>query len=211
MFRTDKATLLLPIWYEDDAQFVPGQLAAPGATIDVASVPETAFAYEVTTTRITPLSSEPIPGGRKVKLPAFDTTAAIIVTSDSSLIADLKRKMETLQAQSARNWIELAKAKLNRVQIADDELTKLGAGQPDAPQLLAQARANIQKAEGIFPGDAPTGRSRWHVKLASGSRRTLRMSCSFASDSTKQRDTAKRQCSGCVFCRRHIGRQRPIA
>lgn len=154
VFRTDKATLLLPIWYEDDAQFVPGQLAAPGATIDVASVPETAFAYEVTTTRITPLSSEPIPGGRKVKLPAFDTTAAIIVTSDSSLIADLKRKMETLQAQSARNWIELAKAKLNRVQIADDELTKLGAGQPDAPQLLAQARANIQKAEGIFPGDA---------------------------------------------------------
>ena len=154
VFRTDKATLLLPIWYEDGAQFVPGQLAAPGATIDVASVPETAFAYEVTTTRIAPLISEPIPGGRQVKLPAFDMTAAIIVTSDPSVIADLKRKMETMQAQSARNWIELAKAKLNRVRIADDELTKLGAGQPDAPHLLAQARANIQKAEGIFPGDA---------------------------------------------------------
>ncbi len=154
VFRTDKATLLLPIWYEDDAQFVPGQLAAPGATIDVASVPETAFAYEVTTTRIAPLTSEPIPGGRRVKLPAFDTTAAIIVTSDPSVIADLKRKMENLQAQSARNWIELAKAKLNRVRIADDELTKLGVGQPDAPKLLAQARGMIQKAEGIFPGDA---------------------------------------------------------
>lgn len=154
VFRTDKATLLLPIWYEADAQFVPGQLAAPGATIDVASVPETAFAYEVTTTRIASLTSEPIPGGRRVKLPAFDTTAAIIVTSDPSVIADLKRKMETTQAQSARNWIELAKAKLNRVRIADDELTKLGAGQPDAPQLLAQARGLIQKAEGIFPGDA---------------------------------------------------------
>ncbi len=154
VFRTEKATLLMPIWYEDDAQFVPGQLAAPGATIDVASVPETAFAYEITTTRIASLTSEPIAGGRRVKLPAFDTTAAIIVTSDPSVIADLKRKMESLQAQSARNWIELAKAKLNRVRIADDELTKLGAGQPDAPQLLAQARANIQKAEGIFPGDA---------------------------------------------------------
>ena len=47
----------------------------------------------------------------------------------------------------------MAKEKLNRVRIADDVLTKLGAGQPDAPQLLAQARANIQKAEGIFPGD----------------------------------------------------------
>lgn len=154
VFRNDRAILLLPIWYEDDAQFVPGKLAAPGATIDVASVPDTASAWEVTTTRIASLTSEPIPGGRRVKLPTFDTTAAIIVTSDHSIIADLKRKMETMQAQSARNWIELAKAKLNRVRIADDELTKLGAGQPDAPQLLAQARGLIQKAEGIFPGDA---------------------------------------------------------
>lgn len=154
VFRNDKATLLLPIWYENDAQFVPGKLAAPGATIDVASVPDTASAWEVTTTRVASLTSEPIPGGRRVKLPTFDTTAAIIVTSDHSLIAELKRKMETMQAQSARNWIELAKAKLNRVRIADDELTKFGAGQPDAPQLLAQARSMIQKAEGIFPGDA---------------------------------------------------------
>ena len=153
VFRNDKATLLLPIWYEDDAQFVPGQLAAPGATIDVASIPDTAQAWEVTTTRVTSLTSEPIPGGRQIKLPAFDMTAAIIVTSDHSVIDELKRRMETMQARSARNWIELAKAKLNRVRIADDELTKLGAGQPDAPQLLAQARGYIQKAEGIFPGD----------------------------------------------------------
>ena len=154
VFRTDKATLLLPIWYENDAQFVPGKLAAPGATIDVSSVPDTAQAWEVTTTRIASLTSEPIPGGRRVNLPAFDTTAAVIVTSDPNVIADLRRKMETMQAQSARNWIEMAKEKLNRVRIADDELTKLGAGQPDAPQLLAQARGMIQKAEGIFPGDA---------------------------------------------------------
>ena len=81
-------------------------------------------------------------------------TAAIIVTSDPNVITELRRKMETMQAQSTRNWIEMAKAKLNRVRIADDVLTKLGAGQPDAPQLLAQARSMIQKAEGIFPGDA---------------------------------------------------------
>ncbi len=154
VFRTDKATLLLPIWYENDAQFVPGQLAAPGATIDVASVSDTASAWEVTTTRVVNLSSEPIPGGRRVKLPAFDTTTAIVVTSDRSVIDDLKRKMEAMQAQSARNWMELAKAKLNRVRIADDVLTKLGAGQPDAPLLLDQARRLIQEAESIFPGEA---------------------------------------------------------
>ncbi|MBC7817531.1 MAG: hypothetical protein IAG10_11620, partial [Planctomycetaceae bacterium] len=81
-------------------------------------------------------------------------TTAIVVTSDLSVIADLKRKMEAMQAQSARNWLELAKAKLNRVRIADDELTKLGAGQPDAPQLLDRARRLIQEAESIFPGEA---------------------------------------------------------
>ncbi len=154
VFRTDKATLLLPIWYENDAQFVPGQLAASGATIDVASVSDTASAWEVTTTRVVNLPSEPIPGGRRVKLPSFDTTTAIVVTSDLSVIADLKRKMEAMQAQSARNWLELAKAKLNRVRIADDELTKLGAGQPDAPKLLDRARRLIQEAESIFPAEA---------------------------------------------------------
>ena len=154
VFRTDKATLLLPIWYENDAQFVPGKLAAPGATIDVSSVPDTAQAWEVTTTSVESVESKPIPGGRRVTLKEFDMTAAIIVTSDPNLIADLRRKMETMQAQSTRNWIEMAKAKLNRVRIADDALTKLGAGQPDAPQLLAYARSRIQKAEGIFPGDA---------------------------------------------------------
>lgn len=153
VFRNDKGTLLLPIWYENDAQFVPGKLAAPGATIDVASVPDTASAWEVTTTRVESLPSEPIPGGRRVKLRMFDTTAAIIVTSDPNVVAELRRKMETMQAQSARHWIELAKAKLNRVRIADDELTKLGAGQPDAPQLLTHARSLIQKAESLFPGD----------------------------------------------------------
>ena len=154
VFRTDKATLLLPIWYENDAQFVPGQLAAPGATIDVASVSDTASAWEVTTTRVINLSSEPIPGGRRVKLPTFDTATAIVVTSDLSVIDNLRRKMEAMQAQSARNWMELAKAKLNRVRIADDVLTKLGAGQPDAPQLLDRARRLIQDAESIFPGEA---------------------------------------------------------
>lgn len=152
VFRTEKATLLLPIWYENDAQFVPGQLAAPGATIDVSSVPDTASAWEVTTTSISSLRSEPIPGGRRVTLPTFDTTAAIVVTSDRSVIDQLRYKMELIQAESARHWIDLAKAKLNRVRIADEELTKLGAAQPDAPQLLARASSLIQTAENLYPG-----------------------------------------------------------
>ncbi len=154
VFRTNNATLLLPIWYEHDAQFVPGKMAAPGATIDVASVPDTAQAWEVTTTRIVNLPSEPIPGGRRIRLPQFDMTAAIVVTSDRSVVENLKRKMESMQAQSARVQIDLAKAKFNRVRIADDVLTKLGVGLTDAPQLLAQARRLLQTAESSFPAEA---------------------------------------------------------
>lgn len=154
VFRTNNATLLLPIWYEHDAQFVPGKMAAPGATIEVASVPDTAQAWEVTTTRIVNLPSEPIPGGRRIRLPQFDMTAAIVVTSDRKVVESLRRKMELMQAQSARVQIDLAKAKLNRVRIADEELTKQGVGLTDAPQLLAQARRLLQDAESRFPAEA---------------------------------------------------------
>lgn len=167
VFRSDKALLLLPVWYEQDAQFVPGQLTAPGATIDVSSVPDTASAWEVSTTHITNLPSEPIPGGRRIRLPRFDTTAAIVVTSDQSVIQNLRRKMEAIQAESTHLWIELAKAKLNRVRIADDELTKQGVGLSDAPQLLNRARDLIQRAETSFPAEALT---RIKTQQAAGSK-----------------------------------------
>ena len=49
LLRSDHGQLLLPVWYQRDMQFVPGQMVARDVTIVVPLVPDTAHAFEVTT------------------------------------------------------------------------------------------------------------------------------------------------------------------
>ncbi len=147
IFRTDYGTLLLPIWYDREAQFVPGQMAANDAGIVVPFRDDSASAWEISTTAIRKLTYTRPPGGKRIVLKKFDQTAAVVITSDRNLIAQLRRKMETLAEPSAKFSIELAKAKLERVTKVDAELQSLGAGQPDAPQILTRSQQLIEFAE----------------------------------------------------------------
>lgn len=147
LLRSDHGLLLLPVWYQRDTQFVPGQMVARDVTIVVPQVPDTAHAFEVTTTRIRSLETQRVTGGMRITLPRFDQTAAVVFTSDTNLKSILEDEMRTMRATSARVSIELAKAKLTRVTAVDAELRSLGVGQPDAPQWIAQAQARVQDAQ----------------------------------------------------------------
>ena len=167
--NTDYGTLILPIWYETGAQFVPGQMAAQTATIVVPQVPETASVFAVSTTKIQALRSERVEGGTKITLENFDQTAAIAITSDRNWKAKFERRMEKHQADSARVAIELAKAKIDRVRRVDAELEKLGVGQRKSPyllreasQLIADAEAAYRQAEAEERNDAITFREGYH-------------------------------------------------
>ncbi len=149
VLETNFGLLLLPVWYQDDAQFVPGKLVAHDATIVVPGVANTDSAWEVTTTKIENLNSERVAGGIKITLKKFDQTAAVVITSDRNLIAMLRRKMESMQAKSTRVTIKLAQRKLERVSLVDEELKALGVTQPDGPQLLAAARESLRQAEAV--------------------------------------------------------------
>lgn len=146
VIRSDYGTLLLPIWYDREAQFVPGQMAANDASIVVPFRDQTASAWEVTPTKIRSLPHKPTTGGKLITLNKFDQTAAVIITSDRELIDRLKAKQETLAEPSARISVDLAKAKLERVTKVDAELQSLGVGQPDAPQILARSRRLVEDA-----------------------------------------------------------------
>ncbi len=147
IIRSDYGTLLLPIWYDREAQFVPGQMAANDAVIVVPGVDQTASAWEISPTGIRSLGRERVSGGLKITLKKFDQTAAVIVTSDRELIAKLRQKIETLGETSARVSVALSKQKLDRVTKVDAELQSLGVNQPDAPQILARSEQLVGFAE----------------------------------------------------------------
>lgn len=142
--------LLLPVWYGDGAQYVPGQLAANNAKIIVPGVPTSSSAWEVSTTGIHNLNPKPMTGGRQITLEKFDLTSAVIFTSNHELIAALRQKMESLREKSAQTCLELARAKLERVIDVDRALHQLGVGQSDAPQIFAAAHVEIDKAQTAF-------------------------------------------------------------
>ncbi len=135
-------TLLLGSWFEKDAQFVPGQMAADDVQIIVPGIKETAKVWEVTTTEIRSLMTDrnAFPGGTLIRLPRFELTTAIVISSNLSLGADLRRRMFEMQAESATCIVQLARAKLKRVEGVVVELQALGRAQPDVDRMLKKAR-----------------------------------------------------------------------
>lgn len=148
LIRTEAGVLLLPMWLEENSQFVPGQLASNSATIVVPGGGETATAWQISTTgRVQNLNRETIAGGIRIVIPKFDQTAAILVTSDPSIVDQINQRVAATEERSATVAVELCRLKLERVLRIDQQLQQLGVGQPDSRQLLGQAKLQYEMAE----------------------------------------------------------------
>lgn len=142
LLESDFGMLLLASWSEPHSQYVPGQMAASDVQFIVEGIKETSKAWLVTSTEIRPLETNrnAEPGGTLIQVPQFDVTAAIVISSDLSLGDDLRRRMLEIQADSATCIVQLARAKLQRVEDVIGELRSLGHAQPDADRMLKTAR-----------------------------------------------------------------------
>ncbi|MDB5343616.1 MAG: hypothetical protein JWP89_1993 [Schlesneria sp.] len=148
LIRSELGALLLPMWLEGNSQYVPAALSAQTATIIVPGGGETATAWQLTTTgRVQPLNRETVAGGLKVVVQKFDQTAAILVTSDPSVIDQINQKVSAIQERSATVTVELCHLKLERVRKIDQQLHQLGVGNAESRQLLGQAKLHADMAE----------------------------------------------------------------
>lgn len=147
VIRSEFGTLLLPVWYETNAQFVPAKSAAHNAEVVVHGISESASAWLITTTGITGLVQERVTGGLRITIPRFDQTAAVVLTTNRLLIEQLRKRVRKMAPLSAQLSVKLARAKLKRVRQVDAELSALGTRQPDAPQLLHRAGWMLGQAE----------------------------------------------------------------
>lgn len=146
LLESDFGTLLLGTWFEPGSQFSPGRMAANDVQIVVPGIKETAKAFAVTTTEIQPLVTDrnAVPGGTLIQLPQFSETIAIVISSDLSLGADMRRRMREIQAASATCIVQLARAKLQRVEGVVTELKTLGHAQPDVERMIKKARQLVE-------------------------------------------------------------------
>ena len=149
LFRSDRGALLLPLWLDNTAQFVPGPMSALNVSIVVPGAGETAAAWEITTTgQLRYLEREQALGGVKIKLPRFDQTAAVLVTANATIIDELNQKILSIQEQSAQGIVELAKLKMERIRQVHSSLPSEAVRHPeDARRLLGTAKLHLNESE----------------------------------------------------------------
>jgi hypothetical protein len=148
VLRVDsRAILVLPIWYDEEALFVPGQMTANDARIKVPDVGEAARAWEISTTRIEELRTERVAGGTEITLKKFDMTTAILFTPDEAIVQRLREQISQVAEGSAYVCMELSRAKYNRVVDVDRKLRAMQRVQSDSAYLLTEARSRLAQAE----------------------------------------------------------------
>ena len=138
--------LLIPLWYQEGSQFVPGQMTHPKLEITIPGIQDTATIWEVSTTQVRSLPKRQGPGGTKVVLENFDQVVVLMISTDPNWGRILRRQIEQIQSRSASLWLSLAAEKLARVKTVDRELQRLGVGLPEADRLLRQAETLVKLA-----------------------------------------------------------------
>lgn len=149
VLRCDAGLLILPQWLEPDGQYQPGPMAAVDVHILLRGIGEVTHAWEVTTTGIQPheLKVDEASGGTEITIARLDQLAAIIIPMDPSVVDELRREVAGIRETAAAAWVELAQAKLERVQSVHDVLQELAPKRvADGDYILAEARRELKTA-----------------------------------------------------------------
>jgi hypothetical protein len=150
VLRSEKATLVLPIWMGAGGQCVPGQSSSAAVEITVPHIPDSCQCWEVSPGDLHSLRWERVVGGTKVTLREFSMTAALVFTSDLGANGIVVRFQDHQRrvAKTASQWaIAQAQEELKKVEQVDNELNKLGHKLPDEAQLLEKCRGYLETAE----------------------------------------------------------------
>ena len=140
--------LVIPVWYEDGAQFQPGQMAAQDVSLLVRQAGTFSRPWQVTTTSVKSLEYEVVAGGMLVKLPAIDQQAFIVITTDMRLEENLMQRIRMIRKRCGSLWVALARAKQERVAATHAQIERTGAPRiPDAHQLISSAAQMTEQAQ----------------------------------------------------------------
>ncbi len=146
VIRSDDGLLVLPVWYEENEQCVPGPQVAKGVRMLLKG--DIWQAWEVTPVGVTQSNLEVSwpAGGTEIYLKEFDQQSVILITSKPSVIERLQRECRQIRDDSARSMVSLAALKFERVQGVHDELVSLDQSVSQAELSLRQAYSYLETA-----------------------------------------------------------------
>ncbi|HEY7315327.1 MAG TPA: hypothetical protein VH643_38705 [Gemmataceae bacterium] len=149
VLRSEKATLVLPIWMGPGSQYVPSQGHAARLKLKV-PVPENYVAWEISPGRFRSYPSRPVLGGKEIILENFNLTTAIVFTADvigpTSLVARFQNQQRIMRKDAAQWTHDQAQEELVKVATVHEELKKLGKKLNDGDDLLNTAREWLEKS-----------------------------------------------------------------
>ena len=102
-----KGALLLVGDFASGAQFQPGQLATDKLVV-TPILPESAQAFQITPGEIKFLKPERVPGGTRLTLEEFDTTALVLCTGDLAIYERIRAAIDAVRPQAVGLAIEQA-------------------------------------------------------------------------------------------------------
>lgn len=144
VLRNDRGVIVMPVWYGSGSQFVAGQAAMSELSLVVEGVSETAQAWQITPVDVRLVDAERQAGGVRIKLPEFDLSGIVLLTSDLRVLDDVRREVAKTRPWAAVWAAELAASKLESVREIDQQLVAMGHALPDGPELAQAAQRHLQ-------------------------------------------------------------------
>jgi hypothetical protein len=144
VMNTERGMLVMPIWLGPHSQLVPGQGAVARLSMTVPHVPDGMKAWLVSPGEVRSLETQRELGGTKIVIPEFGLTAAVVFTSDLSLLVRFQNQASRM-AKLAAQWSHaLAETELEKITRINAELEQAGHPVADAQKRLDEAKTYLQ-------------------------------------------------------------------
>jgi len=155
VIRGPKEILVLPVYLGGGSQHVPPQGAIPTLSITIPAVPEGTTPWLITPAYISELKGvRRVAGGTQIDIPEFDTTAAIVFTSDLGITGKVVRWQDHTRFEKGRQaaqWaLQQAIEQFNKALAIHTKI--LAVGGPDLPnheaaELFKRSRESMTKSK----------------------------------------------------------------
>ncbi|MCA9065516.1 MAG: hypothetical protein KDA96_20755, partial [Planctomycetaceae bacterium] len=146
VIRHAGTSLIMVCDWDDRAQYVPGPMYSPQVQLTV-TAPETASAWQISTTRIHSFPRLPVAGGLQVSIDNLNQHAWIMVCSDPEQIREIENRIHGIAERAATATTELATLKLRRVLGTCEQIAQYHELPDRVRQWLSTASTKVDEAD----------------------------------------------------------------